>query len=424
MNSRERVKLALEHQEADRVALDLGATVVTGMHVSVVYQLRQALGLDTPGTPVKVIEPGQMLGEIKPDLMDALGVDTVIVMGPRANFGFPMAGWKPWTLHDGTPVLVPEGFNTVPEPNGDILMFPEGDRSAPPSARMPRGGWFFDGLIRQMPIDEERLNPSDNLEEYGPISAEALAHFRREVNRLFLTTDKAIVAGFGGMSFGDVARVPGVGLKHPKGIRDIEEWYVSLMTRPAYIREVFERQCDIALSNLKKLFEAVGNQVAVLYVTGADFGTQNGLFISPEVYRELFLPVHRRLNDWVHRHTAWKTFMHSCGSVVGLMDLFIEAGFDILNPVQCSAAGMDPATLKRQFGSRLTFWGGGVDTQQVLPFGSPQDVRRQVAERLRVFAPCGGFVFNTIHNVQALTPIANLPALYASVREFGRYPVR
>ncbi|MFH1475923.1 MAG: uroporphyrinogen decarboxylase family protein [Verrucomicrobiota bacterium] len=424
MIARERVRLALEHQEADRVPLDLGATVTTGMHVSVVYQLRQALGLDAPGMPVKVIEPGQMLGEIKPDLMDALGVDTVAVMGLRAAFGFPMAGWKPWSLHNGTPVLVPDGFNIVPERNGDILIYPEGDRSAPPSGRMPKDGWFIDALIRQPPIDEERLNPADNLEEYGPISAEALDHFRREVERLFTATDRALVMNFGGMSFGDVARVPGVGLRHPRGIRDVEEWYVSLLTRPTYIRDVFEGQCAIALNNLAKLFEAVGNRVSVLYVTGADFGAQNGLLVAPDVYRELFMPVHQRVNDWVHCHTTWKTFMHSCGAVIDLMDLFIEAGFDILNPVQCSAAGMDPAILKRRFGSRLTFWGGGVDTQQVLPFGSPEDVRRQVAERIRDLGSGGGFVFNPIHNVQAQTPIANLLALYETVRECGRYPLR
>lgn len=424
MNSRERVRLALEHREADRVPLDLGATVTTGMHVSAVYQLRQSLGLDAPGTAVKVIEPGQMLGEIKPDLMDALGVDAVMVMAPRATFGFPLAGWKPWMLHDGTPVLVPEGFNTVPEPNGDILMYPEGDHSAPPSGRMPRGGWYFDALIRQGLIDEAKLNPDDNLEEYGSISAKDIEHFRREVDRFFTGTDKAIVANFGGMSFGDVARVPGVGLKHPRGIRDVEEWYVSLMTRPTYVRDVFERQCATALANLEKLFNAVGNRVTVLFTSGTDFGAQSGLFISPDVYRELFLPVHRRVNDWVHRRTGWKTFMHSCGSVIGLLDLVVEAGFDILNPVQCSAAGMDPAALKRRFGSRLIFWGGGVDTQSILPFGSPADVRRQVAERIRVFGPGGGFVFNAIHNVQALTPVANLLALYEAVREFGRYPLK
>lgn len=423
MDSRERVKLALDHREADRVPLDLGATVCSGMHVSVVYKLRQALGLDAPGTPVKVIEIGQMLGEIEPDLRDALGVDTVMVLPPRATFGFAMAGWKPWALHDGTPVLVPEDFNTVPEPNGDILLYPQSDRSAPPSGRMPHGGWYFDAISRQLPIDEDKLNPEDNVEEYGPVSAGDIEYFRREVDGCYTGSDKAIVANFGGMSFGDVSRIPGVGLKHPRGIRDVEEWYVTLMTRPAYVRDVFEKQCDIALANLEKLYDAVGNRVTVLYTSSTDFGAQNGIFISPDTYRDLFMPVHRRINEWVHRRTAWKTFMHSCGSLIGLLDMIAEAGFDILNPVQCSAAGMDPGMLKRTFGSRLTFWGGGVDTQKALPFGSPAEVRRQVAERIRIFGPGGGFVFNPIHNVQALTPIANLQALYDAVREFGRYPM-
>src|SRR5208337_1092551 len=141
MNPRERVNLALQHKEADRVPLDLGGSTVSGMHVSTVYRLRQALGLDKPGTPVKIIEPFQMLGEIKPDLVAALGIDVVMLAGSRTAFGFKLEGWKEWTSFDGTPTLVPEGFNTIPEPDGDILMYPEGDRSAPPSGRMPRNGF-------------------------------------------------------------------------------------------------------------------------------------------------------------------------------------------------------------------------------------------------------------------------------------------
>jgi hypothetical protein len=168
MNSRERVSLALNHEEPDRTPLDLGGSVITGMHVSIVYRLRQALGLDAPGTPVKVVEPYQMLGEIRPDLVEALGVDVVQLGGTRTMFGFRNEGWRPWATFDGTPVLVPEGFNTDPEPDGDILMYPEGDRSAPPSGRMPRGGWYFDTIVRQLPIDDETLNVEDNLEEFGP----------------------------------------------------------------------------------------------------------------------------------------------------------------------------------------------------------------------------------------------------------------
>jgi len=168
MNSRQRVMLAINHQEPDRVPLDLGGGPTSGMHVSSVYLLRQALKLDPPGTPVKVIEPYQMLGEIKPDLIEALGVDVVPLGSRKTMFGFPNINWKPWTFFDGTPVLVPEDFNTIPEENGDILMYPEGDRSAPPSGRMPAGGYYFDGIVRQPPIDEAALDPRDNLEEFTP----------------------------------------------------------------------------------------------------------------------------------------------------------------------------------------------------------------------------------------------------------------
>jgi len=419
MNSRRRVEMALNHRQPDRVPLDLGASPVTGMQVSSVALLRQGLGLDSPGTPVKVVEPYQMLGEIGPDLIDALGVDVVGLGGTKTMFGYENKGWKPWTTFDGTPVLVPEGFNTDPEPGGDILMYPEGDRSVPPSGRMPKGGYYFDSITRQEPIDEENLNVEDNLEEYGPITDAELQHFAREADRLFNETDKAILANFGGTAFGDIALVPAPFLKHPKGIRDVEEWYVSTAARFDYVHEVFSRQCEIALANLAKIYEAVGDRVTAVFVTGTDFGTQAGPFISPKAYVRLYQPFQRRINDWVHQHTPWKTFIHSCGSVVALLPDMIEAGFDILNPVQCSAAGMGAPGLKEKFGDRITFWGGGVDTQQTLPFGTPEEVAAQVRQRIEIFGRGGGFVFNTVHNVQANTPRENVLALYNAVREYG-----
>lgn len=421
ITSRERVARALNHQQPDRLPLDLGGSPTTGMQVSSVYLLRQALGLDPPGTPVKVVEPYQMLGEIKLDLMEALGVDVVPLAKAQTMFGFRNEGWKPWTLFDGTPVLVPDAFNTDPEPDGSILMYPEGDRSAPPSARMPKDGFYFDSIVRQAPIDESKLNPEDNLEEFTPISDEDLAYFKREAERLYTETDKAILANFGGLAFGDIALVPAPWLKHPKGIRDVEEWYVSTAARPDYVHKVFERQCEIALANLEKIHGVVGERVTAVFVTGTDFGTQKGPFISPRTYRELFKPFHRRLNDWIHRNTGWKSFIHSCGSVYALLPDFVDAGFDILNPVQCSAADMEPARLKERFGDHLAFWGGGVDTQRTLPFGTAEEVRAEVGERIRTFGAGGGFVFNTTHNVQARVPKENLLALYEAVREFGQY---
>lgn len=415
MSSRQRVQAALRHEEPDYVPLDLGGGPVTGMHVASVYLLRQALGLDPPGTPVKVVEPYQMLGEIDDRLIHALGVD-VVPLGRRKNmFGFENKDWKPWQLWDGTPVLVPGDFNTEPEPNGDILMYPEGDRSAPPSGRMPKNGFYFDTIIRQEPIDDERLNPEDNLEEFTPIADDELQWLACEAERLRRDSDRAILANFGGTAFGDIALVPAPFLKHPKGIRDVAEWYMSTASRFDYVYAVFERQCEIGIRNLQRVYEAVGDRVDAVFVTGTDFGQQQGPFISPASYRRLYKPFHRRVNDWIHEHTPWKTFIHSCGSVTAFLDDFIEAGFDILNPVQCSAACMAPAMLKRQYGDRLTFWGGGVDTQKTLPFGSPDDVRWEVRERIRTFSPGGGFVFNTVHNVQAGVPVENLLALYETV---------
>jgi len=415
---RERVQAALEHRQPDRIPLDLGGSHVTGMHVSSVYALRQALGLDAPGTPVKVVEPYQMLGEIAPDLLDALGVDVVPLGGTKTLFGFRNEGWKEWATFDGTPVLVPEAFNTQPEPNGDILMYPEGDRSAAPSGRMPRGGWYFDAIVRQPPLDEDNLRVEDNLEEFQPISADELAHFEGESRRLHEETDRAVLASFGGTAFGDIALVPAMWLKEPRGIRDIAEWYMSTAARRDHVWRIFERQCEIGLANLARIHEVVGERVAAVFVTGTDFGTQTGPFISPRAYRDLYKPFHQEVNNWIHRNTTWKCFIHSCGSVRALIPDFIEAGFDVLNPVQCSAAGMAASELKGEFGDRLVFWGGGVDTQRTLPFGTPEQVREQVRERMATFGRGGGFVFNTIHNVQARTPVENLLALYNAVRDF------
>jgi hypothetical protein len=288
---------------------------------------------------------------------------------------------------------------------------------------MPKGGFYFDSIIRQPPLDESKLKVEDNLEEFALISEEDLQFLKREAERLYTQTDKAILANFGGTGFGDIALVPAPWLKHPKGIRDVEEWYVSTATRRDHVYKIFERQCTVGLENLERIHRVIDNKVTAVFVTGTDFGTQNGPFISPHAYRDLFKPFHKQINDWIHKNTSWKTFIHSCGSVRALLPDFIDAGFDILNPVQCSAAGMAPLELKQDFGDRITFWGGGVDTQRTLPFGTAEEVRREVRERLKIFGSGGGYVFNTIHNVQARVPVENVLALYQAAREYSRYPL-
>lgn len=416
MTSRERVITALAHARPDRIPVDFGGTSVTGIHVSAVAALRKHYGLEQK--IIKAIEPGQMLGEIEPDLKQAMGIDVEGVFRLTTRFGTRQENWKPFRLDDGLEVLVGGNFNTTKDSNGDTLLYPQGDLSVRPSARMPRDGYFFDNIIRQEPFDEDRLDPADNLEEFGPISEDDLAHLEAQTRRA-RATGRAVVLVAGGTSFGDIALVPGAGLKHPKGIRDVTEWYVSTRSRRDYIHKIYAAQCEIALANLARIAARVGDNADVLMVCGTDFGTQSSSFCSVPTFRELWLPYYRQINDWVHKNTNWKTFKHSCGAVAKFVPSFIEAGFDILNPVQCSAAGMDAVQLKETYGDQLVFWGGGVDTQQTLPFGTPQEVREQVLSRCEVFSKNGGFVFNTIHNVQACTPLPNLLAMLDAIAEFN-----
>ncbi|HBY62329.1 MAG TPA: methyltransferase, partial [Solibacterales bacterium] len=381
--------------------------------------LRRHFGLD-PG-PVKVHEPYQMLGLVEADLQEALGLDVEGTFPRKTLFGFANEGWKEWRMPGGLVVAVPREFNTTVAENGDILIYPEGDTTAPPSGRMPNDGYFFDTIVRQEPIDEAKLSPEDNLEEFGPIPDEDLDHIRATVDAAS-RTGRAVLANFGGTAFGDIALVPAPFLKHPKGIRDIAEWYMATRSRREFVHAIFSRQCEIAIANLERIFASIGNKVDAVFLCGTDFGTQTSSFCSVSTFRDLWFPYYKRVNDWIHGHTAWRTFKHSCGSVDRFIPSFIEAGFDILNPVQCSATSMEADHLKNDYGERLSFWGGGVDTQQVLPFGTPADVRAQVLERCRVFSNSGGFVFNTIHNIQARTPIANILAMLNAVREFNGQP--
>jgi hypothetical protein len=416
MTSKNRVIAALSHKQPDRVPVDFGGSTVTGIHISCVAALRDYFGLEMK--PVKALDPGQMLGELEEDLKNALGVDVEGVMRRTSRFGFPLENWRPWRMYDGLEILVPGGFNTTIDVNGDTLLHPQGDLSAPPSARMPKGGYFFDAIIRQEPIGDGRLDPKDNLEEFGPISEEDLSYLEGEVARA-AATGRAVIAGFGGTSFGDIAHVPGVSLKRPRGIRDVTEWYIATRARRDYIHQVFAGQCEIALKNLAAIAGRVGDRVDAVMICGTDFGTQSSSFCSVETFRELWMPYYRQVNGWIHENTRWKTFKHSCGAVEKFLPSFIEAGFDILNPVQCSAVGMEPEHLKKAYGDQLVFWGGGVDTQHILPFAGPAEVREQVLRRCEVFSKCGGFVFSAVHNIQAGTPVKNLVAMIDAIAEFN-----
>jgi len=417
MNSREQFLKTVSHRQPDRVVIDLGSTAVTGIHIQTISKLRRHFGLQRK--PIRVIEPFQMLGEVDWELIDSIGIDVIGAWGKNNMFGFnnhsPFKEWKtPW----GQRVMVPMNFNVTVDEKGDTLMYPEGDTSVPPCARMPKTGYFFDAIIRQEPIVEEELNVENNLEEFGLISDKDLEHWRIEIDKAYFS-GKAVIAAFGGTALGDIALVPGLNLKKPKGIRDVAEWYMSTVMRSDYIKNIYERQSEIAIENLRRLYSVVGNKVNAVFMCGTDFGTQSSTFCSSGQFDEMWLPYYKRMNDWIHENTQWKTFKHSCGAVETFMDSFIRAGFDIINPVQINATGMDPKKLKERYGRDLVFWGGGVDTQQVLPFGTPAEVREQVLRTCEIFNKNGGFVFNTVHNAQANVPVENMVAMLEAIKEFN-----
>ncbi len=412
---RQRVLEALSHRES-KIPFDLGATAVTGAHSTIVEALRTHYGLEK--RLVKVHEPYQMLGMIEDDLREALGVDTSGVFARNTMFGFPVEGWKEWKTPWGQEVLVPEGFRTTVADNGDLLIYPEGDLSVPPSAKMPVGGFFFDAINRQEPIDDEHLDPADNLEEFVPVTGADIDYFETSVKEASRGGGSP-VANFGGTAVGDIALVPGPFMKRPHGIRDVAEWYMSTVTRTDYLHEVFDKQTRLAVENLAKIHERLGDAVDVVFICGTDFGAQSTQFCSPQTFNTLYAPYYKRMNSWIHEHTAWKTFKHSCGAIAPLIPNMIEAGFDVINPVQLSAAGMDATELKKLYGNRLVFWGGGVDTQKTLPFGTPEEVREEVLARCAVLGKGGGFVFNPVHNIQARTPIQNVVAMIDAVHEYN-----
>jgi hypothetical protein len=415
MTSKERIRSAIEHREPDQIPVDFGSSSITGIHCSVVEGLRDHYGLEK--RPVKIVEPYQMLGEVEEDLMDAMGIDVQPIFPHRTIFGFPNENWRPWKTPWNQEVLVSEHFKVSTDPAGNVFIYPQGDESAPASGMMPATGYFFDTIERIDPdFDEDDLNVEDNLEEFGLMKPEEEAYWREQAGR-WRGCERAISVHLNGTSLGDIALVPAPFLKHPKGVRGVADWYMLTAENPGHVAEIFDRQSEIAVANMRKLAEIAGDVIDVVVVCGTDFGTQASLFCGVPRVREIWLPRYKRINDWIHANTPWKTFKHSCGAVEPLVETFIDSGFDILNPVQLSADGMDARLLKEKYGDRITFWGGAVNTQKTLPFGTPDEVRAEVRERCLIFGPGGGFVFNAIHNVQALTPIPNLIAMIETVKE-------
>ena len=307
-SSRENFLKTINHKQPDNVVVDFGSTGVTGIHVLIVEKLRDYYGLEKK--PVKVVEPYQMLGEIDQELIQAMDIDVIGLFSAKNMFGVLNSGWRVHKTPWGQEVLFPGDFNYTYNANGDILMYPEGDTSVPPSGMMPKSGYFFDALDRQKPIYDATLKVEDNLEEFGYITEPELAYWKSKVEEL-KNNSKVVVASLGGTALGDIALVPAINLKNPKGIRGVEEWYISTLIREDFVKEIYDRETDIAIENYKLLYKVLGDKIDVVFTCGTDFGTQNSTFCSVETYDRVWLPYYKKVNNWIHENTKWKISGHA-----------------------------------------------------------------------------------------------------------------
>jgi hypothetical protein len=415
MTSRERIIKAINHEETGDLPVDFGGTSATGIYAGTFYDLLGALGL--PRRPPYIVDMMQLLAGMEDAERRALCTDVIPLHGPTTKVGTPATGEKPFPLSGGIAARVAETVRFTTSEKGCYL-YPQGDLSASASMYMPAGGSYFHALERSPEPDYDRLTPRKDFEEFGKIwTDETAGHYEKRAKELYENTDYAIACTFGGAGFGDLAKVPGPTIKDPRGIRDVDDYLMAHLKTPEYIQEIYEMQSNAAVKNAEILRQAVGDRIQIVCCGGTDFGMQTGLYFSREVFNTLYKPYIKKVTDYIHHHTSWKTFFHSCGSIFEIMEDLIDAGVDIINPVQCSAANMDPEVLKEQFGKRIVFWGGGIDTQKTLPFGSGEAIEAEVEERIRIFSKGGGYVFSSIHNIIAGTPPENIVRMLEVVKK-------
>lgn len=403
---RERVLTTLSHQEPDRVPVDLSGHRSSGISAMAYPKLRAALGLEPRN--VYVYDPVQQLAIVHDDVLERFGVDTV-EMG--RGFCLEDRWWADWTLPDGTPCKMPVW--ALPERAGAewVLKAPSGRVMA----RMPEGSQHFDQVYWPFLDGEENLSRIEELypehmwtgvaSPPGP-SVAGPAELAAGARALRAQTDRAMIGLFGGNL-----------LEMGQFFYRMDNFLMMLAGEPARAHRFLDALVEIHMRNLERFLGSVGPYIDII-LFGDDLGAQNRPQISPRMYREFFKPRHAMMWSRVKQLAGAKVMLHCCGSVRQLLPDLIDAGLDAINPVQISCKGMEAEGLKRDFGKHLTFWGGGCDTQKILPFGTPAEVREHVLNQCQALAPGGGFVFQQVHNILANAPPENIIAMYGAVREY------
>lgn len=415
MTSRERVMLACNHKEADRVPIDCGAMRSTGVSAIMFNKLMNHFGRKDP---CLMYDYQQQLAYTGDWLRERFHIDAIDV--GEGFIGDLTKDWKPWELSDGSPCLIPAYMHIDRDENGEARFY---DASGIQVGRMPRKAksaaqcYYPYGDLDEIP---EVIDPDVIMHQFWSVPCLPFhldfANNRQDYDTLVRTikemrqkTDKAMMISIGHSFF-----------EFGGYIRELNNWLCDIMAD----REGTERLCNVLedsyMSKLEAILRDIGDDVDIIEF-GDDLGTQNGAWMDPDTVRSVFMPHYKHMWDYVHAHSKAKVFMHSCGDISTVLGMLIDAGLDIINPVQTTAKNMDPVWLKREFGKDLTFWGGGCEAQGVLTTGTPQQVIDQVKRRIEIFGKDGGFVFNQIHNVLENVPVENCIAMYDAAYEFGKY---
>lgn len=410
MTSRERVRKAISHQEPDRVPIDIGGTKVTGIHIDEYIKISKHLGIDAE-LP-RCYEQFQMLAHVEEPVRRWLHGDVLQLENLTETWGYKNQNWKIWKNTAGNQILMPGQFQYKMDEEGNIYLL---DASGKHAATMAATGRYFERLPNP-PLDFSKEFVYADVEEFKrsiPIyTDDELSILEKRAKLMYETTEYSI---HGGALKGKLGTT-GIFAGHY-----FTEWLCILVAEPEYAGELLEAAADVAVQNIGLYLQAVGKYIDTILISTTDFGTQTGELFSPEIFKELYMPNYKKMCDYVHENSEVKTIFHSCGSIRNIIPYFIEAGCDILNPIQTNSSNMNIRELKEEFGQQLVFWGAGVDSQTVYPLGTVEQVKEQVKERLETLMPGGGCVFSPIHNTQYDVPIENVEAFVQTVLEYGKY---
>jgi uroporphyrinogen decarboxylase len=396
VTSKQRIINAIKHEESDKVPVDLGGSVQSTIHAYTYSNLKKALGINSGN--IEIMDSFTLTAKVEDPVRDVLKIDTVPILPPFDALGVRNdCDKKDWQMPNGLKVKVSNDFNPEKQEDGSYLLKKGGY-----IFKLPKNGYYFD-TVKYLLQDATTIRDIDNNFDFTGYTNKEAEYFKKEAEKL-KNSDKAVV--------GDISASFSA-----EDIFGYEKAFINLILEKNITRYFIERLTDMFIKNFDVFYNAVGD-VTDIMMLHKDMGVQLGVMISPTIAREIFFPNFKRFISHIKKRSKYYVMMHNCGSIYEFMPDLIECGIDIINPVQITAKNMEPQKLKKEFGKYICFWGGGVDTQHVLPFGDIEEVRKQVRENAIIFSKGGGFVFTPVHCIQANVPLENIIAAFDEINRF------